>query len=66
MKLIDERLKELQVRVENLREMISIINKEIESGELVLSDSEQSVIDYTALQGRNALKEIKRLEELLR
>lgn len=64
-KHVEERIDQLVKKVTDYREMITSINDDIENGKLVPSDSQKVSISYIATQGREALAEIERLENLL-
>ena len=61
---INDRIIELKSYVDKQRELIIGINSAIEDDGFIPSDSQQTMIDYICQQGKWALKEIEKLDEL--
>ena len=64
-KHVEERINELNEQVEKYQEIITVINDDIESGDLIPSQNQKDTINYFCTQGRELLKEIDRLEKLM-
>lgn len=62
---LKDRIEELKKYVDNLRTIIKAVNRDIEDGTLVPNAQQQALIDHTASQGRKALADIEKLEELM-
>ena len=60
------RIEELKVYVDGQSEMIIGINKAIENDNFRPSVEQRATIDYICSQGRKALIEIERLEQLMK
>jgi hypothetical protein len=61
---IKDRIEELKKYVDNLRTIITGVNKDIENGTLVPDELQKTLIVHTASQGRKALADIEKLEKL--
>ena len=61
---IEKRIEKLKTNVDKQRKLIIDINKEIENENFLPNKYQQSLIDHICNQGKQSLKEIKRLEKL--
>jgi hypothetical protein len=64
-KHIQEQIDELGKKVTDYREIMIVINNDIENRKFIPTDSQKTTINYIAKQARETIKEIVRLEKLL-